>query len=171
MYENHINFFKEKGFIITNEAHADFLAKKQGSNFVFMRYTDFYFFKSLSNSINLEVLKEYHEQSKKQASASFKMPKALRLHVPNINSVFITSKPVSNEVKNYLSRHKTSVLGGEQESIFVVDVYNKQLFSAGIEKTKISGEVQLIWGKSKEFKDINGKNRSYYIMKHFTETL
>ena len=41
------------------------------------------------------------------------------------------------------------------------------LYTSGIEITKITAEAKLIWGNKKEFKEINGRNRAFYFIKNF----
>lgn len=159
-----IDFFQKHHFTITSEHSIyDFLATKKGSNFFFLKYTDFYFVKEDNGGLLLENLVQFHQKAKEEANTYFKMPKALRLSVPNINSVFFT-RNVSQEIIDYVSTPKKNIVGGEQESIFVIDVETDMLYSSGIDKTKITGEAKLIWGDKKEFKTLNGRNRAFYFI-------
>ena len=177
--ENFRIMFKEKGYFLergfdTREliwteqsSNNSFLAVRSGSFYKLFRFTDYYFVYGFEQTPPLEELKKIHQGSKKQANLDFSMPKALRLKVPNINTVLITESAVSTEIASYVSKTQKTVMGGEQDSIFIYDKKNKSLFTSGIDMTTISGEAQLLWGNKKEFKQINGRNRSYYFMKQF----
>lgn len=165
--KNFKSFFQERGFSLRNGHQSlsyDFCATKKGRQILIISYTDFYFVKTIDGVLSLKQVKKTHDTSKKEANKQYRMPKALRLNVPNINSVFICNSSISQDVIDFVSTHKSNFIGGEQESIFVIDQSNKRLYCAGIEKTKITGEAQLIWGKSKEFKDFNGKNRAFTLI-------
>jgi len=171
--EKIVSFFGLKAFEIHHDANGNFhfVAMRKGSNFIFLKYIDFYFVHLCDKPLTLDFIEENHKDSKKLANTFFSTPKALRLSVPNINTVFVSNSLVIDSIKEYVKIAKHSFIGGEQESIFIIDQFSKQLHSSGIDKTQVSGEARLIWGKSKEFKTINGRNRAFYTIKSLSEEL
>lgn len=162
-------YFLNSGFTTHSTTdYFDFGAYKKGANFIFLKYTDYYFFKKLTQkSLTLKEVETIHLKSIEIANKDFTLPKALRLHVPNINTVIITNTKPDNEILEYINHLNKSIVGGQQDSIFILDVENETLYTNDVEKTKIIGEAKLIWGDQKEFKKINGKNRAYYTMIDF----
>lgn len=164
------DFFEQQGFqmeLVLKMKHfdePDFVAVKRGSNFMLMRYVDFFFVKQCSTPLSWDKVSRFHEQAKVLANRSFKLPKALRLTVPNINSVLITSFEPSKEIQAFLPVVKNSIFGGEQDSIFIVDKTVGVLYSSGREQTKITGEARMVWGNKKEFATINGRNRAHNLI-------
>lgn len=166
------DFFEQQGFqmeLVLKMKHfdePDFVAVKRGSNFMLMRYVDFFFIKQCNTPLSWDKVSQFHEQAKVLANNSFKLPKALRLTVPNINSVLITSFEPSKEIQAFLPVVKKSLLGGEQGSIFVFDKSSGELYSSGREQTRIVGEAKMVWGNEKEFDTINGRNRAHNLIEH-----
>lgn len=163
-------YFNYKGFDVLSISGQDFVAKKKGSNYYFLKYVDFYFIRFM-DEISLNGLKNAHDYSVSKANKEFKIPKALRLSVPNINTVFIVSRFISEDVILFSKERKINLVGGQQDSIFVLDSVASKMYCAGREYSYVSGEAKLIWGNSKEFKKLNGHNRSYQLMAHLFSTL
>ncbi|PQJ80369.1 hypothetical protein [Polaribacter porphyrae] len=170
MLENMITFYRNSGFSVTEISATSFLAKKTGSNFIFLKYTDYYFV-TLEENLSIEKINKCHKKSKENANKDFKLPKALRFSVPNINSVFITENNISKEVISCVRKRNIDIVGGQQESIFILDKSNYQLHSAGKELSHVSGRAKLIWGNKKEFTSLNGRNRSFYLMDKLTQEI
>lgn len=157
------HYYNDLGFNIESFNQESFLAKKKGANFIFLKYTDYYFVKYLKN-ISVDIIKITHDTSKIIANGDFKLPKVLRLSVPNINTVFICNGDIPKEVIEFAKTRSISIAGGEQDSVFVLDMTKQKMYCAGREFSHISGEAKLIWGNKKEFKTLNGCNRSYTLM-------
>jgi len=157
------DYFKEAGFDIQKKLPEGFLAKKKGKHFKLLSYTDYYFVK-FSDDISITTIDNIHKNSIIEANKDYKLPKYLRLSVPNINTVFIVENNISDEVISYAKQRSQNIVGGQQDSVFILSTLNYEMYAAGKEFSYISGEAKLIWGNQKEFRTINGHNRSYYFM-------
>ena len=164
------NFFNKHSFKIEVIDSKNLSAKKNGNNFYFLKYIDFYFVKYV-DSVSTDSIEDFHIQSIFTANKSFKMPKFLRLSIPNINSVIITNSSLSEEVVNYVSRKRINTLGGQQETVFIISISDQKIFCPGKEITKPKGEAKLFLGSQKEFKTLNGNNRAFYLMEKFSKKL
>lgn len=157
-------FSEDVGLQKQHHFAADFVMSKHGSNYIFLQYIDYYFVRYCHSPLNYDFIEKYHKNSKKIVNKTFMLPKALRLKVPNINSVFVTPFEPSDEIKTNLSGLSKSIIGGEQDSIFIIDSKSKEVFSSGKEISKIYGEAQIVMGNQKEFKTINGRNRAHSLI-------
>ncbi|WP_282041655.1 hypothetical protein [Winogradskyella flava] len=163
-------YFNDLGFDVEPISDTIFLAQKKGRHFMFLKFTDYYFVRHDEN-LSAEKIKDCHETSKIIANKDFKLPKSLRLTVPNINTVFITESNITEEVASFVKKRSFDFIGGQQDSIFLIDRLSSKMYCAGREYSHISGEAKLIWGNSKDFKKINGHNRSYQLMTNLFNSL
>lgn len=131
---------------------------------------DFLFFYNLDEmSNNIENLKSIHEQARKYVNGLFKVPKAFRLKVPNIVSVFITSKCLPDEMKMWASEQTRTFVGGEFHSVFFIDLASKSFFGQGKSKTYLMTRTAMPYRV--EFKNINPQNRSHYLITKICDEL
>jgi len=88
LLQNHLA--KDLGFdVVRNQRVENFSVplyarrKKGSQDFLFIYNADVL-------PSNLEALKTIHEQGRKYANSFFKIPKALRIKIPNILSIFVS---------------------------------------------------------------------------------
>ena len=112
---------------------------------------------------NVEALKTIHEQGRKYANSFFKLPKAFRLKIPNILSIFVKSGGLTEEMKQWAQESTRTVVGGEYHSVFFIDVENPSVYGQGISKAFVrTGAAGLTL--ELEFKEIDPQNRSHYLV-------
>ncbi|MFP2997497.1 hypothetical protein ABN763_16385 [Spongiivirga sp. MCCC 1A20706] len=156
-------FFQNEGFEITVVNDRFFWTKRKGRNALLLKFVDFYFLKEV-DFIDVQAIHSFHERSIKTANQDFKLPRSLRLTIPNVNSVLITSNEPSKGVIEYVQKRNKSILGGQQDTVFLIDKEVARLYSPGLDITTIHGEAKVLWGDQKEFKKLNGHNRAYYFI-------
>lgn len=124
---------------------------------------DFLYFYNLDEISNkIANLKEIHEQDRKHANSFFKVPKAFRLKVPNIVSIFISSKGISEEMKKWAKELTRTFLGGEFHSVFFIDLQSKSFYGQGISRTYLMTGTAVPYHI--QFKKIDPQNRSHYLI-------
>jgi len=139
---------------------SDLCARKSGrSLLVFFPYEDFLFFYDFgrpdcSSADNLEAI---HEKARGSVNSLYRMPRALRYKVPNIVTVAVSGNGFPVDVQRYAAERKNSIIGGEKNSVFLVDLVNKRVVSQGLETT-YSDMVAI------RFDRVNPSNRAYHLV-------
>jgi len=132
--------------------------KKGSQEFLFIYDAD-----TLPNDI--KTLKNIHEEGRKYANSFFKIPKAFRLKIPNILSIFIKNGGLTEEMKHWAEAPTRTMIGGEFHSVFFIDVDNPSVYGQGISKILVNPRIPgLPLGFNLEFKKIDPQNRSYYLV-------
>lgn len=119
---------------------------------------DYIFIHDLSKTGNnsKSAIEAVHEAERKYVNSLYKMPKILRLKVPNIISFFISSNGFTNDVLQYANIPGRSATGGEFHFVFLIDCNEKTIYGQG--KSIISVD-----GMNFEFKSIDPQNRAFQI--------
>ncbi|GEM_PF-992098 len=112
---------------------------------------------------NVEALKSIHEQGRKYANSFFKLPKAFRLKIPNILSIFVKSGGLTEEMKQWAQEPTRTAVGGEFHSVFFIDTENPSVYGQGISKAFVMTGVAGLT-LDLEFKEIDPQNRSHYLV-------
>ncbi len=111
---------------------------------------------------NVEALKTIHEQGRRYANSFFKLPKALRVKIPNILSIFIKSGWLTEEMKLWAQEPTRTMVGGEYHSVFFIDVENPAVYGQGISKAFVETGTGVTL--EFEFRKIDPQNRSHYLV-------
>jgi hypothetical protein len=166
---------KIKSFLNTNEftvtenfsagvLSADIYAFRKGLNFVFPQ-RDYLFFHDIEKrNLDVHSAEKLHEAARAFVNSEYKLPKAMRLTVPNITSVFFANKVTDKSLISLAS----SAIGGEIHQIIVIDVSSKTFYSQGTHTVR--AVVQGVAVKMK-FNTIDPQNRAHYIIKNLVEAL
>lgn len=99
--------------------------ERKGKTLGILPYGDYlYFHQGAQTSQSITQL---HDQDRAQVNAEFRVPKALRLAVPNIVSIFFLEKAPSTEMVELVHGSNRNVVGGEVHAIVLVDLENRQI--------------------------------------------
>lgn len=116
----------------------------------------------------LSDMKRMHEEARKYVNAFYKVPKALRLKVPNIVTLFVSSKGFDEEMQKWVEQPTRSAIGGEIHSICLIDINLMCSYGQDISRTRVtSGTVRL----NVEFKEIDPQNRTFYLLNEMMKQL
>lgn len=136
---------------------ADFHACESGRSLgIFFPYDDYYFFHDFSgrDTESRRELEELHETARSYVNTLYRFPRWMRYRVPNISTVAISDKGFGTDCQRYVHSLKPVPIGGEIHSVFLVDLLNRRLVSAGLEVTAV--EMVAI-----TFKKVNPHNRAH----------
>lgn len=109
----------------------------------------------ISNDNNL---KEIHESNRKYANSFSKMPKSLRLNVPNIITIFIKEGSFSEALISWSQEQTRTITGGEFHSVFLLNCKDMTFYAQGKSKIHVPRMSDI------EFKRIDPQNRGYYLI-------
>lgn len=139
---------------------AEIFARLSGRSFwVFFPFDDFFFIHDFTgrDTESRHEIEELHESAKRYVNSLYHLPKLLRYRVPNINTVAVSEKGFGIECQRYAYSLSPSPLGGERNTVFLVDLINRRVISPGIEVT----EVDML---AIAFKKVNPHNRALGII-------
>ena len=145
----------------TCNLYAERKANISGRDFLFLFDLD-----KLPTDLN--SLKAVHEDARKYANSFYRLPKWMRFKCPNITTLFLSSKPVSDELIDWSSEPTRSGLGGEFHSVFFFDLSHKKIYGQGKNRVRVKG-VPLV--SSIEFKNIDPQNRSHILVEKMGEAI
>lgn len=170
---------KIKSFLNTNEftvtenfsagvLSADIYAFRKGRNFVFPQ-RDYLFFHDIEKrNLDVRSAEKLHEAARAFVNSEYKLPKAMRLTVPNITSVFFADKVKDGNLIQLASNWTRSAIGGEIHQVIVLDVSSKTFYSQGAHTVRavVQGvEVKLTFDK------IDPQNRAQNLIERLTMVL
>lgn len=150
---------------------ADLYVKREGKSMMVLKYRDYFFVHDVASVGSVEKLTELHEKARKVVNKEYKVPKALRMTVPNIATIVVSETGFSPEMIDTVQKNTRSIVGGEYHAMYLIDLKEKQMYSQGIHLQYVPGEARLIWGSRKEFKKIDPQNRMHYLIKEIAELL
>jgi hypothetical protein len=155
-----------------NDLAVDLYAKREGKSLLFLTYRD-YFFVHDYDAIGggPEKMLSLHEKAREVVNAEYKMPKALRMTVPNIATILVSENGFSEDMIEAVKKNTRSFVGGEYHAMYLIDLKNKQFYSQGIHLMYIPGEAKLVFGHRKEFKKIDPQNRMHHLIKECAEEM
>lgn len=144
--------FPEFGFT------ADFFALKTGKSLgPFFPYEDYFFFHVMqrADKNDREELARIHEAARAYVNSKYKVPRVLRLKVPNIITIAVSETSFPIDAVKYAKEDTTVITGGEKHSIYLVDLLKKGIVSQGIEITHSDG-IPFV------FNNVNPTNRAFH---------
>lgn len=139
---------------------ADCYARFSGrSLWKFFPYDDYFFVHDFTgrDTESRHVVEELHESARGYVNSLYHLPRLLRYRVPNINTVSVSARGFGFECQRYAHSIRPSIIGGERNSVFMVDLVNHRLISTGIEVT----EADMV---AIAFKKVNPHNRALGVM-------
>lgn len=143
------------------------LAIKHGHSFgPFLPYTDYFFIHDLSTMRAPTTFEALHGQARLAAEAQFRLPRALRYHIPNTVSIGVSTGAISAETIEFVQMDKrdNQYIGGEKNSTYLFDVETQQLYSQGIEITPGRYGARVVT-------TVNPTNRTFELMKEIRARL
>lgn len=159
--------FMEMGAALRREADfpetgfsADLFAQLFGrSLWVFFPYDDYYFFHDFTgrDTGSRCELADLHEKARSHVNALYRFPRWMRYRVPNISTVAVSERGFGTDQEKYVHSLRPPWTGGERHSIFLADLANRRLISAGLEVTSV--EMVAI-----TFSRVNPHNRAHGMM-------
>ncbi len=147
---------------------ADLYAFRKGRNFVFPQRDYFFFHDIEKRKITAELAEKLHNGARAFVNSDYKLPKAMRLTVPNITSVFYSDKSVDNELVQLGSKWTRSMIGGEIHQIIFVDLRSKTIYSQGTHTVKAAVQGVIV---NIKFNKIDPQNRSIYLIEKLIQSL
>ena len=151
---------------------SDIYAEKSGKSMLILPFTDYFFIHNFDDQPkHLEHFQKLHESARSYVNAQYKVPKALRISVPNIATIAFSMHAFPQDMTDYVQQNTRSVVGGEFHAMYLIDMENKEFYSPGRNTTYVHGEARLIWGSHKEFKRIDPQNRTFYLVERLTQSL
>lgn len=147
--------------------YADLYAFRKGRNFVFPQRDYFFFHDIDKRNINTDIAEKLHGAAREYVNGEYKMPKAMRLTVPNITSVFVSETTVDSRLIELASKWTRSAIGGEIHQIIAVDLKSRTYYSQGEHTVRASVEGVAVKMK---FSKIDPQNRAQNLLKSFLET-
>jgi len=161
------SFVIKRDFPFCHET-ANVYAFRKGRNF-FIPQRDYLFFHDIKNrNINTEYAEKLHDAARDFVNKEYRVPKALRLTVPNITSVFYSETGVNDSFINLASKWTRSVIGGEIHQIIVVYFGSKTFYSQGVNKVRTSLEGVSV---NVKFNKIDPQNRAHYLIERIVDSL
>ncbi len=146
--------------------YADLYAFRKGRNFVFAQRDYFFFHDIEKRGINADIAERLHSAAREYVNSDYKIPKAMRLTVPNITSVFFSATGVDSGLIQLASKWTRSAIGGEIHQVIAVDFKSRTFYSQGTHTVRASVQGVEV---SMEFKKIDPQNRAQYLVKSLLE--
>jgi len=146
--------------------YADLYAFRKGRNFVFAQRDYFFFHDVDKRKINTDMAEKLHSAAREFVNSEYKVPKAMRLTVPNITSVFVLDSFVDSRLIELASKWTRSAIGGEIHQIIAVDFRSRTYYSQGTHTVQANVEGFTV---SVKFKKIDPQNRAQYLIKSILE--
>ncbi len=138
--------------------YADFFALKTGKSLgPFFPYEDYFFFHVMQRGAknDREELTRIHEAARAYVNSRYKVPKMMRLKVPNIITIAVSETSFPIDAVKYSKEDTTVITGGEKHSVYLVDLLQKGIVSQGIEITYSEGFPFV-------FNNVNPTNRAFH---------
>ncbi|KAF0209511.1 MAG: hypothetical protein Q8S43_08890 [Actinomycetota bacterium] len=161
-------FLGDRGYAISESPiGTSVLAIKHGHSFgPFLPYTDFFFIHDLSTMRAPTTFEALHGQARLAAEAQYRLPRALRYHIPNTVSIGVSVGGLSAETIEFAQRDKrdNTYIGGEKNSTYLFDVETQQLYSQGIEITPARYGARVVT-------TVNPTNRTHELMEEILRML
>ncbi len=167
------DFLTNSGFQTTENfpftgLYSDLYAFRKGRNFVFPQ-RDYLFFHDIEKrNIDARSAKSLHEAARTFVNSEYKLPKAMRLTVPNITSVFYADKVTDNELIKLANEWTRSVIGGEIHQVIVIDTASKTFYSQGTHTVRAVVEGIAV---KMTFDKIDPQNRAQHLIEKLLMTL
>jgi hypothetical protein len=160
--------FQIKQDFVFGHDSADIYAFRKGRNFVFPQ-RDYLFFHDIEKrNLDVHSAEKLHEAARAFVNSEYKLPKAMRLTVPNITSVFFANKVTDNDLVRLASNWTRSVIGGEIHQIIVIDVSTKTFYSQGVHTVRAVVEGVAV---KMTFDKIDPQNRAQNLIERLTMSL
>ncbi len=99
--------------------------ERTGKTLGILPYGDYLFFHTDVSSP--EAITARHEVDRVVINARYRVPKALRLAVPNIVSIFFLEESPTSQMIELVHRATRNVVGGEIHAIVLVDLATRQI--------------------------------------------
>lgn len=129
----------ERGYAIsaTSIGPATLATKRVYSLGPFLPCTDHLFVHDFSPEGSSASFEELHEQAREYVESTFRLPRALRYHIPNTVSIGVSVEGFSAEDIAFAQKNKlrSPLVGGEKNSTYLIDVVGRRYYSQGIETT------------------------------------
>lgn len=98
--------------------------------------TDFVFLHRCTGETTAEEFDRWHQQGRAEAEGRFRLPRAMRYHIPHTVTVGVSDSGFDDALIAYAtSPHVYSGIGGERHSVYLLDVAGRQMLSRGPEAT------------------------------------
>lgn len=119
---------------------------------------DYFYIINLDKSdLDIQQMNDIHESNRKHANSFFKLPKALRGAIPNILTLFLTTKEIKLELISWVKENTRTLIGGEFHQIIIANLNQHSFYSQGQSYTYMKGAKH-------HFKKADPQNRSYYLV-------
>ncbi|PKL17163.1 MAG: hypothetical protein CVV49_12585 [Spirochaetae bacterium HGW-Spirochaetae-5] len=175
-------FLEEKGFRIEKSKiidpgniTVDLYGFREGhSLWKLFPFEDHFFIYNLDESDlkSTEAFSNLHNTARIMVNSRFSKPKWMRYKVPNIITVGISNSAFPKEMKTMVSIPAPYGVGGEKHSMYLIDISEKKLYSAGIQRTSataVTGGTAA--SVSLAPKNIDPTNRAYHLISEFLQTI
>lgn len=164
------DYFAQQGYALSTDHTfqgldwtVDCYAHREGRTLGVLKYNDHLFMHDFDPfRDDDEHLEAVHQSARKAVNSQIKTPKLLRLTVPNITTLAVSSLGFSDYVKGLLrtTQHGIAASGGEIHARYLIDVPERQLYTQGLAYTFVTGEARILFGAEKAFAH-NPANRMY----------
>lgn len=160
--------FQVKQNFVFGKGSADIYAFRKGRNFVFPQ-RDYLFFHDIEKrNIDVRSAESLHEAARTFVNSEYKLPKAMRLTVPNITSVFYADKVTDSELIKLANEWTRSIIGGEIHQVIVIDTASKTFYSQGAHTVRAVVEGIAV---KMTFDKIDPQNRAQHLIEKLIMTL
>ncbi len=137
--ERLVELLAQRGYAIAPGPAADVTLQKRGHSVgPFLPYIDFVAVHDRDGvAADAPTLESLHEANRAFADARFRLPPALRYRIPVTITIAVTSEATIRDDRRCAKRERrrSGRLGGEKDSVFLIDLAGRELFSAGYEQT------------------------------------
>ena len=160
--------FQVKQDFVFGQSSADIYAFRKGRNFVFPQRDYLFFHDAEKRKLDVYAAEKLHADARAFVNGEYKLPKAMRLTVPNITSVFFADKVKDGNLIQLASNWTRSAIGGEIHQVIVIDVSSKTFYSQGTHTVRAVVEgvaVQMTFDK------IDPQNRAQNLIERLTMVL
>jgi hypothetical protein len=130
-------FLTERGYTSeTPRLGATLLFLKRGhSAGPFLPYVDYLFVHEIDGAGDPEVIARLHSDAQAYGESCFRLPRALRYRIPNVVTLGVSQTPASDAIVAIVTAaRRRSVWGGAKDSMYLLDVPGRRLYSAGLEQ-------------------------------------
>jgi hypothetical protein len=160
--------FQVKQDFIFNQSTADVYAFRKGRNFVFPQRDYFFFHDAEKRNIDIHLAEKLHNDARAFVNSEYKLPKAMRLTVPNITSVIYADKIKDDNLIQLASKWTRSVIGGEIHQIIVADLSSKTFYSQGTHTVRAVVQGVAV---NVKFNKIDPQNRAHYLIGQLIQSI
>lgn len=147
---------RDMSFAVTALSVELFARSSGRSLWIFFPYDDFYFFHDFTDkdTQSRRELEELHEKARSYVNSLYRFPRWMRYRVPNISTIAVSGRGFGIDQERYVHSLKPPLTGGERHSVFLADLVNRRLISAGFEVT--AADMVAI-----TFRKVNPHNRAH----------